>query len=139
MADEPSLIEEAHRASRKVGICGQAPSDCPEFAAFLVEQEIDSISLRPGAVVPTTRRSWKWSRRQPGPEDEFDAEESYERGRRDEQSTDKDPCRHRRVTERRGGPQCGGDSPRIRLGVARGSRGARNRTLPPVRQGCGGA
>jgi phosphoenolpyruvate synthase/pyruvate phosphate dikinase len=49
-----SLIEEAHRASRKVAICGQAPSDCPEFAAFLVEQEIDSISLSPGAVVPTT-------------------------------------------------------------------------------------
>jgi hypothetical protein len=49
-----SLIEEAHRASRKVGICGQAPSDCPDFAAFLVEQGIDSISLSPGAVVPTT-------------------------------------------------------------------------------------
>jgi PEP-utilising enzyme, PEP-binding domain len=49
-----SLIEEAHRASRKVGICGQAPSDCPDFAAFLVEQEIDSISLSPGAVVPRT-------------------------------------------------------------------------------------
>jgi len=29
------LIEEAHRAARKVGICGQAPSDYPEFAAFL--------------------------------------------------------------------------------------------------------
>jgi hypothetical protein len=49
-----SLIEEAHRASRKVGICGQAPSDCPDFAVFLVDQEIDSISLSPGAVVPTT-------------------------------------------------------------------------------------
>jgi pyruvate, water dikinase len=49
-----SLIEEAHRASRKVGIRGQAPSDCPDFATFLVEQEIDSISLSPGAVVPTT-------------------------------------------------------------------------------------
>ena len=49
-----SLIEEAHRASRKVGICGETPSDCPDFAAFLVEQEIDSINLSPGAVVPTT-------------------------------------------------------------------------------------
>lgn len=49
-----SLIQEAHRASRKVGICGQEPSDCLDFAAFLVEQGIDSISLSPGAVVPTT-------------------------------------------------------------------------------------
>jgi hypothetical protein len=49
-----SLIEEAHRASRKVGICDQRPSDCPDFATFLVEQGIDSISLSPGAVAPTT-------------------------------------------------------------------------------------
>jgi hypothetical protein len=49
-----SIIEEAHRASRKVGICGQAPLECLEFAAFLVEQGIDFISLSPGAVVPTT-------------------------------------------------------------------------------------
>ena len=49
-----SLIQEAHRASRKVGICGETPSDCPDFAAPLVEQEIDAISLSPGAVVPTT-------------------------------------------------------------------------------------
>jgi hypothetical protein len=33
---------------------GSAPSDCPDFAAFLVEQGIDSISLSPGVVVPTT-------------------------------------------------------------------------------------
>ena len=49
-----SLIEAAHRASQKVGIYDQRPSDCPDFAAFLVEQGIDSISLSPGAVVPTT-------------------------------------------------------------------------------------
>jgi pyruvate, water dikinase len=48
------LIEEAHAAGRKVGICGQAPSDYPDFAAFLVERGIDSISLSPDAVVPTT-------------------------------------------------------------------------------------
>ncbi|MBX6764548.1 MAG: phosphoenolpyruvate synthase [Rubrobacteraceae bacterium] len=48
------LIEAAHRAGRKVGICGQAPSDYPEFAAFLVERGIDSVSLSPDAVVPTT-------------------------------------------------------------------------------------
>ncbi len=51
-----SLIEVAHRAGAKVGICGQAPSDYPEFAAFLVEQGIDSISLSPDALVPTRRR-----------------------------------------------------------------------------------
>ena len=49
-----ALIQEAHRASRKVGICGETPSDCPDFAALLVGQEIDSISLSPGAVAPTT-------------------------------------------------------------------------------------
>jgi pyruvate,water dikinase len=48
-----TLIEVAHAAGRKVGICGQAPSDYPEFAAFLVEKGIDSISLSPDAVVPT--------------------------------------------------------------------------------------
>jgi pyruvate, water dikinase len=51
-----ALIEEAHRAGRKVGICGQAPSDYPDFAAFLVERGIDSVSLSPDAVVPTTLR-----------------------------------------------------------------------------------
>jgi pyruvate, water dikinase len=48
------LIEHAHRSGRKVGICGQAPSDFPEFAAFLVEEGIDSISLNPDAVLRTT-------------------------------------------------------------------------------------
>ena len=41
------LIQAAHAASRKVGICGQAPSDYPEFAAFLVEAGIDSIWVSP--------------------------------------------------------------------------------------------
>jgi len=50
------LIAKAHRAGRKVGICGQAPSDFPEFAAFLVDQGIDSISLNPDAVVRTKMR-----------------------------------------------------------------------------------
>ncbi len=50
------LIAGAHAAGRTVGICGQAPSDYPEFAAFLVEQGIDSISLNPDAVVRTKRR-----------------------------------------------------------------------------------
>lgn len=50
------VIREAHRVGTKVGICGQAPSDYPEFADFLVEQGIDSISLNPDTVLPTIRR-----------------------------------------------------------------------------------
>ncbi|WP_287371573.1 phosphoenolpyruvate synthase [Oceanithermus sp.] len=52
------LIERAHAHAprRKVGICGQAPSDYPEFAAFLVEKGIDSISLNPDAVLRTMSR-----------------------------------------------------------------------------------
>ncbi|MFO8082242.1 MAG: phosphoenolpyruvate synthase [Armatimonadota bacterium] len=50
------LIEKAHAAGRKVGICGQAPSDYPDFAAFLVEQGIDSISLNPDSVLQTIER-----------------------------------------------------------------------------------
>jgi len=45
------LIAKAHKAKRKVGICGQAPSDYPEFATFLVEAGIDSISLNPDSVI----------------------------------------------------------------------------------------
>lgn len=47
------LIEAAHAAGRKVGICGQAPSDYPDFAAFLVARGIDSISLTPDSVLRT--------------------------------------------------------------------------------------
>ena len=49
------LIETAHAAGKPVGICGQAPSDHPEFAGFLVEHGIDSISLTADAVVETMR------------------------------------------------------------------------------------
>ena len=41
------------KRGRKIGICGQAPSDFPEFATFLVECGIDSISLIPDTVVKT--------------------------------------------------------------------------------------
>ncbi len=47
------IIEGAHAAGRHVGVCGQAPSDYPEFAAFLVEKGIDSISLNPDALLRT--------------------------------------------------------------------------------------
>ncbi len=46
-------IAAAKKHNRKVGICGQAPSDYPEFAQFLVEQGIDSISLNPDSVLKT--------------------------------------------------------------------------------------
>jgi pyruvate,water dikinase len=47
------VIKDAHHYSRKIGICGQAPSDFPDFASFLVSQGIDSISLNPDTVVKT--------------------------------------------------------------------------------------
>lgn len=50
------LIHSAHKKGRKVGICGQAPSDYPDFAAFLVNEGIDSISLNPDSIIPTLRR-----------------------------------------------------------------------------------
>ena len=50
------LIAKAHKGDTKVGICGQAPSDYPEFAAFLVEQHIDSMSLNPDSVIEVIRR-----------------------------------------------------------------------------------
>ncbi|WP_282410902.1 phosphoenolpyruvate synthase [Pseudomonas sp. PS02303] len=48
-------VEGAKRNGRHAGICGQAPSDYPEMAEFLVEIGIDSISLNPDAVLATTR------------------------------------------------------------------------------------
>jgi pyruvate,water dikinase len=47
------VIQAAKAAGRKIGLCGQAPSDYPAFAQFLVEQGIDSISLNPDAVLKT--------------------------------------------------------------------------------------
>ncbi|BAW95491.1 phosphoenolpyruvate synthase [[Synechococcus] sp. NIES-970] len=46
-------IEGAKKYNRKIGICGQAPSDYPEFAEFLVELGIDSISLNPDSLLKT--------------------------------------------------------------------------------------
>jgi pyruvate, water dikinase len=46
-------IATAKQRDRKIGICGQAPSDYPEFARFLVEQGIDSISLNPDSLLKT--------------------------------------------------------------------------------------
>jgi pyruvate, water dikinase len=50
-----NVITQAHRSNRKVGLCGQAPSDHPQFARFLVEAEIDSISVTPDSFVTVKR------------------------------------------------------------------------------------
>ncbi|MEA2083628.1 MAG: phosphoenolpyruvate synthase [Thermodesulfobacteriota bacterium] len=47
------VIDTAKRRGKKIGICGQAPSDFPEFATFLVECGIDSMSLIPDTVIKT--------------------------------------------------------------------------------------
>ncbi len=63
------VIKAAKKNKRKIGICGQAPSDFPDFAQFLVEQGIDSISLNPDTVIKTmiainqTEKKLKSSRR----------------------------------------------------------------------------
>ena len=57
------IIHKAHKKGKKVGICGQAPSDFPDFAEFLVEQGIDSISLNPDTVVSTHLRIAKAEKR----------------------------------------------------------------------------
>jgi pyruvate,water dikinase len=50
------VIERVKQRGKKIGICGQAPSDYPEFAEFLVRCGIDSISLNPDTVLKTTER-----------------------------------------------------------------------------------
>ncbi len=50
------LIKTAHKKGRKVGICGQAPSDNPAFAKFLVKCGIDSISLNPDSVIEAVKK-----------------------------------------------------------------------------------
>ncbi len=48
------VIEVARRKGKYIDICGQAPSDYIEFAAFLVECGIESMSLNPDTVIKTT-------------------------------------------------------------------------------------
>jgi len=50
------VIKAARKNKRKIGICGQAPSDFPDFAQFLVKEGIDSISLNPDTVIKTTMK-----------------------------------------------------------------------------------
>ena len=49
-----TAIEKAKKAKRKIGICGQAPSDFLDFADFLVKCGIDSLSLNTDSVIKTT-------------------------------------------------------------------------------------
>jgi len=58
------LIPAAHKAGCKVGICGQPPSDYPEFATFLVAEGIDSISLNPDSVIKVKRQVAETEKRQ---------------------------------------------------------------------------
>src|SRR5699024_9347185 len=46
-----TVIRYAHEKRRKVGLCGQTPSDYPEFARFLVQANIDSISVNPDSFI----------------------------------------------------------------------------------------
>ncbi len=50
-----TVIEKAHAAGRKVGFCGQAPSNDPAFARLLVEAGIDSISVTPDSFLAVKR------------------------------------------------------------------------------------
>ncbi|MFH1078412.1 MAG: putative PEP-binding protein, partial [Patescibacteria group bacterium] len=56
LASIRSVIRAAKKKHVKIGICGQAPSDDPKFAEFLVREGIDSISLNPDTVLPTRLR-----------------------------------------------------------------------------------
>jgi pyruvate,water dikinase len=47
------VIKVAHKYKRKIGICGQGPSDFPDFAKFLVRKKIDSVSLNPDSIIKT--------------------------------------------------------------------------------------
>ena len=61
-----SVIKTAKARGRKVGLCGQAPSDYPEFAQFLVEQGIESMSLNPDAVLKTLLAMAEMDKTAPG-------------------------------------------------------------------------
>jgi pyruvate,water dikinase len=47
-------IQGARRSHRHIGLCGQAPSDYPEFAEFLVKEGINSMSLNPDSIMKVT-------------------------------------------------------------------------------------
>lgn len=65
MAMISEAIRQAHAAGIKIGICGQGPSNHPEFAAFLVGEGIDSISLNPDSYLRTVPRIAEAENQQP--------------------------------------------------------------------------
>jgi len=50
-----SVVQQARKAGAKIGLCGQAPSNHPEFAEFLVTCGIDSISVTPDSFIAVKR------------------------------------------------------------------------------------
>ena len=48
-----NLVQTAKKTQTKIGICGQGPSDYPDFAQFLVEEGIDTISVTPDSILKT--------------------------------------------------------------------------------------
>ncbi len=50
------VIKKCRAKKKYIGICGQAPSDYPDFAEFLVEEGIESMSLNPDSIIPTTAK-----------------------------------------------------------------------------------
>lgn len=60
------VIRRAHKAGVKVGLCGEAPSNHPDFAAFLVDCGIDSISLNPDGFVAAAQAVAEAEARQGG-------------------------------------------------------------------------
>ncbi len=74
-------VEGAKRNHRHVGICGQAPSDYPEIAEYLVKLGIDSISLNADTVIATTRRILELEKRLGTPKKVSIAAHPYVRAR----------------------------------------------------------
>ncbi|HSO89902.1 MAG TPA: phosphoenolpyruvate synthase, partial [Arthrobacter sp.] len=66
MAMISEAIRKAHAAGIKIGTCGQGPSNHPEFAAFLVSEGIDSISLNPDSYLRTVPRIAEAEKQTPG-------------------------------------------------------------------------
>ena len=63
-----SLIKAAHKKNRPVGICGQAPSDYPDFAEFLVKNKIDTMSINPDSVINVIRHISKMKQKEIPPQ-----------------------------------------------------------------------